>query len=82
MLLERAAVDEFQAEKGLPSRLVDGIDLNDIGMLKFGDGFGFQTETGQIAGVGVIPRQNHLDGDEPIEAELPRLINDAHAAAA
>ena len=33
-------------------------------------------------GAGVAAGQDHLEGDEAVEADLPGLVDDAHAAAA
>jgi hypothetical protein len=50
-------------------------------VLKLGDRLGLAAEAGQLLGPGVRPGQQHLQGDQAIEALLPRLVNNAHAAA-
>ena len=45
------------------------------------DGFRFAAKAFQVLAAGEDTGQNHLDGHQPIEVLLPRLVNDTHAAA-
>jgi hypothetical protein len=51
-------------------------------MLQCGDGFGLDLEADALVFAGVLPIEQHLQGDEPLGLELPRLVDNAHAAAA
>src|SRR4029077_13426917 len=42
---------------------------------------GFRKKPREIAWARVPPGKNHLEGDEPIQANLPSLIDDAHSPA-
>ena len=49
-------------------------------VLQAGDGLRLGVEACQVVGAGVTAAEDHLQGDEAVEA-LPRLVDDAHAAA-
>ena len=49
-------------------------------MLEAASGRGFDAETSDVFLAGERPEEDHLDGNETIEAGLARLVNDAHAA--
>jgi hypothetical protein len=76
-----AAVDEFQREVGEATGQADVVDLDDVGVLKAGDGLGLFQEPRQGAGVGVIAGQDHLERDNPSQVDLAGLVNDPHAPA-
>ena len=82
LLVEAAAVDELQREEGQAVVLADLVDLHDVRVLQAGDGLGLGPEAGQLLGAGVVAGQDHLQGDDAVERELPGLVDDAHAAAA
>jgi hypothetical protein len=44
-------------------------------------GFGFCAEAQDLLMAGKLAGQNHFYGDNPIQTNLPRAINDAHSAA-
>ena len=80
--VERSAVDELEREVGEGVVLADLVDLDDVRMLERCHGLRFDEEPGQCIGAGVAPREHHLQGDEPVELLLPRLVDHPHPAAA
>ena len=58
------------------------IDLDDVRVLQPGDRLGLGQEADGGLGPGVVAGQDHLEGDDAVEPELPGLVDDAHAAAA
>jgi len=62
--------------------LADLVDLNDVGVLQAGDGLGLGAEAGQVRRAGMAARQDHLQRDDAIQLEVPRLVDDTHAALA
>ena len=53
-----------------------------LGMVEVGDRLGLVAEPPHLVVAGPVPGPDHLEGDEAVEAELPGLVDDAHAAAA
>ena len=51
-------------------------------MLDTGDGLGLRAEAGAFLPIGVIAAEDHLEGDDAVEAGLAGLVHDAHSAAA
>jgi hypothetical protein len=47
-----------------------------------GDGLRFRAKASQVGGAGIFAGENHLEGDQAIELDVPRLVNHSHAAAA
>ena len=78
---QAAALDELQRQVRPAFVVSDLVDLDNVRMLQAGDGLGFGAKTGPLGLPGVGPGQDHLQGDEAIEAGLPGLVNDPHAAA-
>jgi hypothetical protein len=58
------------------------MDLHDVGVLQASDGLRLDAEAGQVCLAGVCPRQDHLEGHDAVQLDLPGLVDDAHAAAA
>jgi hypothetical protein len=81
LLLQAAAVDEFEGQVREAAGLTDVVNLNDIGVIEAGDGLGFLLEPRQDTGASVGAGQNHLEPDQATQVGLAGLINDAHAAA-
>jgi hypothetical protein len=48
-------------------------------MLQAGHSSTFMEKALELLGAG-IPRQDHFQGDQTIELQVPRLVDDAHAA--
>ena len=73
---------EIHAVERLAANLADFVDGHNVGMAKLSIGFRFQPKARQIIGIRAWPRQDHLDRDNAIQADLPRLEHHAHAASA
>ena len=81
-LRQAAAIDVLEREIGQPFVLADLVDLHDVRVLQTGDRLGLGVEPGQLLRPGVCAGQHHLQGDDAVQLRLPRLVDDAHAAAA
>ena len=81
-LRKAAAGTVFQSEAREAVQLVDFVDLHDVGVLQACHGFRFGSEASQAVGIGVGTLQDHLEGHDTVELQMPSLVNDAHAAAA
>ena len=81
-LVQATSGQVLQLEERQALDFADGIDLDDVPMLQLGDRLGLAQESGDGLGPGMSAGQDHLDGAGAIEADLPGLIDDAHAAAA
>ena len=53
-----------------------------FGMFEASGGAGLGLEPRQFLRSGELAAQDHLEGDGALKAALPRLVDDAHAAAA
>ena len=78
---EAAALDELHGEEGLPLVLADLVDGHDVRVVELGGGLGLGLEAPQVGRGGELAGENHFQGDDPVERRLPRLVDDAHAAA-
>jgi hypothetical protein len=78
---QAAALDVIHREVVLPLLLADLVDGDDVGVLEAGGGPGFLLEAAHVGFVGELPAQDHLQGDDAVEADLPRLEHHPHAAA-
>jgi hypothetical protein len=78
---DAATFRQLHREERLPLALADLEDLYDVRVLQPGDGPRLRLEAGQprLAGVAAV-RAHHLEGDDAVEADLPGLVDDAHAA--
>ena len=50
-------------------------------MIEVGGGLGFGAEALHVGRRSQLARQDHLQGDDAIQADLPGLVDHAHAAA-
>ena len=66
----------------LPLMCADLMNGNDIRVLKAGHCLSLDAETPYHVFTGELPEKEHFDGNDPVEADLPGFINDAHAAPA
>ena len=82
LLGEVAPLDELHAEVALAVVLADLVDRDDARVVEQRDGLGLVLEPPQLGVVGQHAGLDHLEGDGPVEADLPGLVDDAHAAAA
>ena len=80
-MVEASALDEFHGEIGAAVEFADFIDGDDVGMIEMRDRLGFDTKPAESVGVGGLVEQDHLEGDFAIQANLPRQVDDPHAAA-
>ena len=81
-MLERLALQQFHAEKGLALMLVDLVDGADVRMIKGGGGAGLALKTVQRCRIGRKIRGQELEGNMPAELEVLSFIHHTHAATA
>ncbi len=81
LAVQTAAGTILECEEWLAIMLGDFVDLDDVRVTEPGDGLGFGAETREIGFTGMAARQEHLEGDRSIEAQLPGFVDDAHAPA-
>jgi hypothetical protein len=81
VLGQAAAGYELQDEVRPARGLADVVNLDDVGVLQAGDRRGLGAKAGQALRAGLGPGQHHLQRHGAIEAELPGLVDHAHAAA-
>ncbi len=81
-VIERAPLEQLEGNEGCAGGFADLEDLNDVGMTQPGDRLGLDEEPGLSFGAtGPVPA-DHLHGNQAIQSELPRLVDDAHASLA
>ena len=61
--------------------LADLVDRHDARVVEVGGGLGLGVEPPDVGLVGELAGEDHLERDGPVEADLPGLVDDAHAAA-
>ena len=64
----------------MPVLLADLVNRHDRGMIEVRRGLGLGAEAADVGLVGEPTREDHLEGDHAIEAQLPRLVHDPHTA--
>ncbi len=79
---QAAALDEFHGEVRPAVQVADLVDLHDVRMAQAGHGFRLAQKALQLLRPGGGAGQEHFQGDGAVEAQVPRLVDDAHAAAA
>ena len=57
------------------------VDLHHVGVLELSNDLRLVQEPRHRPRAGVGARQNHLEGDQAVEARLPSFVDDCHAAA-
>src|SRR5262249_52101664 len=77
-LLKVLAVDQLHAVVEQGSKLAGFEDRHDVGMVQRGDGLGLAVEPLDVARAGARAVLDHLQGDEPVEAGLPGVEDEAH----
>ncbi len=81
-LRQIAAGDVLHAEVGLVFMAADLEQGHDAGMLKLRRRRRLGLETAQVALVGQGAAQDHLQGHEPVQAHLTRLVDNPHPSPA
>ena len=77
-IFQGSPLEQLQGHERHPVGLADLVDLHDVGMPEPGDRLGLDAEPGQVVGTGPVPA-DHLQGDQPVQAALAGLVDDAHA---
>jgi hypothetical protein len=78
---QAAPLDVVHGVKGLAVPLTNFVNRHDVRMMEAGCGLGFAAKTFERAASGKFSKENHLDGDDPVEAALAGLVNHTHPAA-
>ena len=78
---EALPLDEAHREVMLALVLADLVDRHDARMVEVGGRLGLGVEPLDVGLVGELAGEDHLERDGPVEAHLPGLEDDAHAAA-
>ena len=79
-LLQAASLEELQREIRQAVVLADLEDLDDVGVVDGGDGQGLGLEANQVLRSCTDAGLDHLQRDQALEPDLPRLVHDPHAA--
>ena len=74
--------DELQRKVRQPVVVADLVNLDDSRVLNLGDRTGLDVEPRDLVTRGMRPGQDHLERDQPIQSNVPGLVDDAHPAAA
>jgi len=78
---QAATLDELHAQVRMAGVGADLVDGQDVGVVEVGGGLGLGAEALQVGRGRPRAGQQHLEGDDATQAFLPRLVDDAHAAA-
>ena len=78
---EALPLDETHAEVMLALVLADLVDRDDARMIEVGRRLGLGIEAEDVGLIGELAGEDHLQRDGPVEAHLPGLKDNAHAAA-
>ena len=81
-LRQAASLEELQREIRQAVVLADLEDLDDVGVVDGGDGAGLGLEASQVVRSCTGAGLDHLQRDQALEPEVPRLVHDPHAAGA
>ena len=79
---QAASLEELQREIRQAVVLADLEDLDDVGVVDGSDGAGLGLEAGQVVWLCTGAGLDHLQRDQALEPEMPRLVHDPHAAGA
>ncbi len=77
-LVEGTAVEQLQRDERQASRLADVVDLDDVVMSQPRDRLGLDPEAGEIIGSCLATASDHLQGDQAIQPQVPRLVDHPH----
>jgi hypothetical protein len=78
---QRTAVDQFHAEEGLAVLFADLVNGHDVGVIEVGCLFRLGAKPLPVRRRSEVASQDHLQGHDAVEADLPSLVDNAHAAA-
>ena len=78
---QTAALDPLQGQEGPAFVAADLVDLHDVGVLHPRGQLRLQPEAQLLGGRGELARQHHLQGRQPVQAPVPRLVHHPHAPA-
>ena len=81
-VFQTRAGHEFHDQEWLPVLLTRFEHLRDMRMMEAGGSFRLQSKTSIVRAAADAPRQDHLDGNQTIYAQLPGLVDDSHATTA
>src|SRR5262249_39392802 len=79
-LIEALSAYQLHAEVMLVLVLAHFVNRNDVGVVKLSDRFSFVLKSSTLVIRGQSSGFDHLQGHEPVEAELPGLVDDSHTA--
>jgi hypothetical protein len=65
----------------LPGLTADLVDGHDVRVVQRGGGLGLGLEPPHVRLGRQLPGEDHFEGDRPVQADLVRPVDDAHAAA-
>ena len=82
LISQVAALNQLHREVGPALHVAHVIDLHDVGVAQAGDRLRLAQEALQLLRPGAGAGQQHLQGDRAVKAQVPRPIDDAHAASA
>ena len=78
---QAAALDPLQGQERPAFVAADLVDLHDVGVLHPRRQLRLQPEPQLLGGGRELARQHHLQGRQPVEAPVPRLVHHPHAPA-
>ena len=78
---QAAALNPLHDQEGPALVTTDLVDLHDVGVLHPRRQLCLQPEPPLLGGGSELASQHHLQGRQPVEAPVPRLVHDPHAAA-
>ena len=82
VLLDRHGTVHGVERAGEEAQATIAIMLKDPAVMRFQAGVQYGLEARPLARPGVPAGEDHLQGHGPVEAGMPRLVDDAHSAAA
>ena len=78
---QTAALDPLQGQERPAFVAADLVDLHDVGVLHSRRQLRLQPEPQLLGGRGELAGQHHLQGGQPVQAAVPRLVHHPHAPA-
>ena len=81
VLGEVSPLDQLHAVIMLPFVDADFVDGHDVGVIEASRGLRLGVESIHVGRRSQAVGEDHFEGDQAVQAQLPRLVDDAHAAA-